>query len=360
MINIYYSQYYFWINYPLYFFKLFNNIHASNIMLISCFNSVYLNKKIIQNKKIIYYSGERFLSEKNSDIIISFIPDSIDIYNIIKYNSYKKNLEIIEIDLINSTYNNNNNLTKTNTKLKNLNTNKIYIQLRDHERFQCELFLKNNNLLSINKINIYSKLDIIWNNIYNKYMYNTSKIVKDKPNFACFIVSNSMCWQRNKMFEILKLICNKKVDSLGKFKKNVDFIIPDRETQQDEYLKLINKYRYIISFENTSLAWYQTEKIYNAFMSGTIPIYWGDPLITETYNPECFIHVPAYTNKNKQIHEIIKTCEYIKSIENDLENKYILFFKNKLMMNPEKEDTRIRNNIKKIYYAFNNKYNIFK
>ena len=46
-------------------------------MLISCFNyNKRVNFKMLKNKRWVYYSGERFLSEKNADVIISFIPNS--------------------------------------------------------------------------------------------------------------------------------------------------------------------------------------------------------------------------------------------------------------------------------------------
>jgi hypothetical protein len=367
-----YIQQHFWQKEPISFFKALDNIEASNIMLISCFNyNKVVNFKALRNKKWVYYSGERFLSELNSDIIISFIPNS---QQLIKYSQNDKycNLIVKEVNLTNTkyTYNMYSNeisikdlvnkylLNDINQKNKNI---KIFIQLRDHEREHIEYIIKTQNIcnkISINLINnmsLYTTLNKIWNNQYLKLLNKSNdEIKKIKPKFCCFIVSNPQCWERNKMFDLLRIVCNMRIDSLGKWKRNIDIVIPERHSR-DEYLELISQYRFMITFENHSLPWYHTEKIYNAISAGTIPIYWGDPLITEIYNSNCFIHIKTFKDSKKQISEIIKGCESVKNIESNLSNKYITLFKENVIINSQLHDKLLKENISQIYNIFYNK-----
>jgi hypothetical protein len=376
-----YIQQHFWIKEPIPFFKSIDNENAKNIMLISCFNyNNFVNFKMLNDKKWVYYSGERFFSEKNADIIISFIPDSQQITEFVednnKFSRNQKDICINEVDLTNTKY-------TYYMPYKRISINELYnerikkgkqlfIQLRDQEREHIEYILQKRGIKSLTKeliteLNLYTQLQSRWNKYYDSYNTGnnnkisnntnnsiTNNILKNKPKFCCFIVSNSKCWERNKMFDLLRIICGKKVDSLGKWKRNVDIIIPER-SNREEYLKLISQYRFMITFENHSLHWYNTEKIYNAFSAGTIPIYWGDPLIEELYNPKCFINIPKIANKQEQVKELIVGCNRIKSLEYDLSiggNKYISMFNEQLMVNAVKTDYQLRNNLNTIYDTF--------
>jgi hypothetical protein len=376
-----YIQQHFWQKEPLIFFKALDNPTASNIILISCFNyKKIVNFNCLSGKKWIYYSGERFLTEKNSDIIISFIPNSQQLIEYSQDNKYC-DLTIKEVNLTNSKYTYNminkdisikdlvckyiTNSENTNND-KNINNKmKRFIQLRDHEREHIEYIILKKNICKIttdlidNYMSLYTTLNKDWNYTYKllSKIDSNDKLLQFKPRFCCFIVSNPQCWERNKMFDLLRLICCKKVDSLGKWKKNVDIIIPER-SNREEYLKLISQYRFMITFENHSLPWYHTEKIYNAVSAGTIPIYWGDPLITEIYNQDCFIHVKTFTDKKKQLSEIIACCERIKELEDEFNNgkceKYIELFKHNIIKNAELQDKLLRENITTIHNIFYN------
>lgn len=360
-----YLQQHFWIKTPIPFFKLFDNEAAKNNVLISCFNAKPVNFNMFgDKKKWIFYSGERFMTEANSNIIIGFLPTNTTLLDYILNKDLKSKysgLLINEVNLATSKYQYNmkTNIKSINDLLQPLIDNKVfYIQLKDQERFQLELLFAKKGITTLTKdliaeISLYTDLNTKWHNYYDKYNGLThEQLLECKPKFACFIVSNPKCWERNKMFDMLQIISGQQVDSMGKFKRNVDIIIPDRETQQDDYFKLIEQYRFMITFENHSLPWYNTEKIFNAFASGTIPIYWGDPLITEVYNSSCFVHIPTFEDKTKQTGAIIKGCEMIKSIEADLENSYKEFFRGDLMVNAEAEDIRLRENVESIYNVF--------
>lgn len=53
--------------------------------------------------------------------------------------------------------------------------------------------------------------------------------------------------------------------------------------------EILGKYKFALCFENSILKGWVTEKIFDCFFAGTVPVYWGAPDI-ETYVPkECFV-----------------------------------------------------------------------
>ena len=57
----------------------------------------------------------------------------------------------------------------------------------------------------------------------------------------------------------------------------------------EEMIKVFSQYKFIVSFENSHNPGYITEKIFNALMAQTIPIYDGAPDIDEFINKQRFI-----------------------------------------------------------------------
>ena len=53
----------------------------------------------------------------------------------------------------------------------------------------------------------------------------------------------------------------------------------------------LSRYKFTVAFENSSAPGYHTEKILDPMLSGSIPIYWGDPEIDRVFNSASFIHV---------------------------------------------------------------------
>jgi len=51
----------------------------------------------------------------------------------------------------------------------------------------------------------------------------------------------------------------------------------------------LGRYAYALCFENMSLKGWITEKIFDCFFAGTIPVYRGAPDIAEAVPPECFV-----------------------------------------------------------------------
>jgi hypothetical protein len=56
----------------------------------------------------------------------------------------------------------------------------------------------------------------------------------------------------------------------------------------------LGQYRFALCFENMVLKGWITEKIFDCFFAGTVPIYWGPPEIGEVIPPECFIDMRQF------------------------------------------------------------------
>lgn len=117
----------------------------------------------------------------------------------------------------------------------------------------------------------------------------TDEYFLSKDKFCNFIYSNNK-WNdkiRNEFFDALSQY--KRVDAGGKVNNNIGYSVKDKREFQEQY-------KFSIAFENSRKNGYTTEKIINAFAAGTIPIYWGNPLIVKEFNAKAFINVFEYAS----------------------------------------------------------------
>ena len=121
-----------------------------------------------------------------------------------------------------------------------------------------------------------------------------------KSRFCCFLYSNPQPPQRIDFCK--KLMAYKKVDCGGKVLNNV----PHVSLHLRHHFDFIKHYKFSIAFENEGARNYTTEKIGWALAAGIIPIYWGNPAITEYFNPKAFINCHDYDNFDKVIQRVIE------------------------------------------------------
>lgn len=130
--------------------------------------------------------------------------------------------------------------------------------------------------------------------------------VTDRKKFCAFIVSNPRNLVRNEAFNILNKY--KQVDSAGWLYNNVgDIIFAGKgggggELKKHEFLK---DYRFCIAYENNSSDGYTTEKLLHAKAAGCVPIYWGDPSVSEDFDERGFINL----SDNSTLLERVKDLE---------------------------------------------------
>jgi hypothetical protein len=145
---------------------------------------------------------------------------------------------------------------------------------------------------------------------YNIRRFLEPRQYQNPEKFCLFAVGNSSCSQRNNFFQ--ELSTYKKVDSCGYHMNNLGMSCPGGHSSP-EYLDFISHYKFMICFENSSQPNYYTEKLMNAYYGGTIPIYWGDPLIFDKVNPEAILYLKTEFTKD----DVNALINEIRRLDND-------------------------------------------
>jgi hypothetical protein len=96
--------------------------------------------------------------------------------------------------------------------------------------------------------------------------------------FCNFVFGNGRCPTRNAFFEALHR--REPVDSLGRVYNNTTHpALSQRDDPSWHRSKLgvLGEYKFTIAFENSEHVGYTTEKLIDAWLADTVPIYWGNP-----------------------------------------------------------------------------------
>lgn len=170
----------------------------------------------------------------------------------------------------------------------------------------------------INYMDRYFKYpSFLWKNL-KRIKYWRQKILKNpmRTKFCCAIISNYKPNFRRKFIDELNKY--KKVDMGGRYNNNIGGPVLD-------IIKFLSSYKFSFAMENSEGDGYISEKMFNSFISGTIPIYYGDYMVDEYINPKSFILVKNERNIQKKI-------DYIKKIDKDNE-KYLKILKESVILN---------------------------
>ena len=148
---------------------------------------------------------------------------------------------------------------------------------------------------------------------YKERLYNRLNYKEEEfQRWCAFTVSNPSNFMRISAYNYLSQY--KRISSYGKVLTN-DFSL-QRVTQgkywrdaKDEFF-LKRPHKFMITYENTPQKYYCTEKLMDAFLVGSMPIYWGDTRVGEDWNPDAFINVMKYTGWGDEIKRIDSNREY--------------------------------------------------
>jgi hypothetical protein len=143
-------------------------------------------------------------------------------------------------------------------------------------------------------------------------------IIRQKKRFCSFVVSNDQAKERIDLFK--NLSAYKRVDSGGKYLNNIGSPVADK-------LEFLKESKFNIAYENSSYPGYSTEKIFEAFLTYNIPVYWGNFVINKDFNEKAFIN----THNFKTIQDLV---EFIKYIDED-ESAYRSMLKESCFVNNE-------------------------
>jgi alpha(1,3/1,4) fucosyltransferase len=122
--------------------------------------------------------------------------------------------------------------------------------------------------------------------------YDAEAIYAGKKHFCNFLYSHHVPYREEFFKQLSKY---KKVDAPGKSMNNMPSIdtlytgsIWERKRQ------FLSEYKFTIAFENYVYPGYQTEKLYDAMQTNSVPIYCGDPLVGDIFNTNSFINTTDY------------------------------------------------------------------
>ncbi|MBQ1178177.1 MAG: glycosyltransferase [Bacteroidaceae bacterium] len=171
----------------------------------------------------------------------------------------------------------------------------------------------------------YFRLPICYLNRYQKdfrlMQEKHLKPIPEKTGFCSFVYSNDRASEvREKFFN--QLSDYKTISSGGRYKNNIGGPVADK-------LIFEQGHKFSFSFENSSYPGYCTEKLIQSFAAQTIPIYWGDPTVSETFNEEAFINCNKYNSWSEVVEEI-------KRIDND-PGRYARMLATPALKEPERD-----------------------
>lgn len=110
--------------------------------------------------------------------------------------------------------------------------------------------------------------------------YDPAAALAAKNRFCGFVVSNPLCRVRNDFFR--RLSRYKPVDSGGKVMNTLGQRVADKRA-------FLAECKFTIAFENESHPGYTTEKVVEPMQVGSLPIYWGDPLVGRDFDTTSFL-----------------------------------------------------------------------
>jgi hypothetical protein len=140
--------------------------------------------------------------------------------------------------------------------------------------------------------------------IRGKDFPSPQQILAEKTKFCTYVVSNhSRRRNRNRLEIFQKLSKYKQVDSGGRFMNNIGGRILNGYEGKINFMR---NYKFHIAFENTSLPGYTTEKLPQAMMARTLPIYWGNRRVSEDFNPATFVDASDFPSQDALVEKIIE------------------------------------------------------
>lgn len=137
--------------------------------------------------------------------------------------------------------------------------------------------------------------------------------------FACAVISNNWSSKINFRINLVNIITKyKDIDYGGKWRNNVGGPVKDK-------IEFLNNYKFNICCENSQRDMYITEKILDAYLGNTVPIYAGGNAET-IFNPDSFINLNG--KAEDEIIEIIKEINENDELYKKMYNATILLYEN--------------------------------
>lgn len=155
--------------------------------------------------------------------------------------------------------------------------------------------------------------------------YDKGECNPHKERFACFLVSGdgwgdldkyTGCRERDRLFRELSEY--KRVDSGGKHLNNIGYLVPGNETNA-----WLSQCKFVIAYENQLHDGYITEKPFQAYFAGSIPIYYASDSALRDINLKAVINSGDFAS-NKELIERIKILDQDDKLYCDIWNQQLI------------------------------------
>ncbi len=167
---------------------------------------------------------------------------------------------------------------------------------------------------------IFHNIDIHYNRKKDQGLCNPNK-----PVFACIVTSNVKYGDgailRTRLFHLLSLY--KEVLSGGRGLNNIG-----KELQYYDAMEFMSQCKFVIAYENRDYDGYITEKVFQAYFSGAIPLYYGNKSVMHDINKNAIIYQGDFKSESDLVN-------YIKKVDQD-DDLYCRIWNQNIIDRPEK------------------------
>lgn len=119
----------------------------------------------------------------------------------------------------------------------------------------------------------------------------------ENRGFCSLVMSNSSICDPRRIAVIDAVNTYSPIASGGAFRNNIGYRVKDK-------IEFISGYKFNLALENSKTKGYVTEKIADAFIANTVPIYWGSEAAKQDFNPDSFINVDDYASLDSFIRDL--------------------------------------------------------
>ena len=131
-----------------------------------------------------------------------------------------------------------------------------------------------------------------------------------RAHFCNFVYSNKDARVRGEFFR--ELSKRAFVHAPGREENNTPPLAGGRAAEDWQRIKIEyqRSFRFSIAFENASLPGYTTEKLLDALVAGTVPIYWGNPRVGDDVPPGAYINAHDFAS-------LAALADHVMEVEHD-------------------------------------------
>lgn len=119
-------------------------------------------------------------------------------------------------------------------------------------------------------------------------------------DFCAFVSYNGKAKKRVNMVQAL--MKRRRVSCGGPFMNNIGYRVENKR-------EFLAKHLFSVAYENEATTGYQTEKIVDAFIARSIPLYWGSDMAEEEFNPAAFVHARRYPTQEAFLDDVLAIAD---------------------------------------------------